>query len=70
MKLFLLCSDGKLEVVVPQFRNIYMYMSRVYATNSNRAHIWEKIINECLSVTNVDLSGTKHIENSMIHFFR
>ena len=35
-----------------------MYRNRVYATNFNRTHIWRKIINESLSVTNVDLSGT------------
>jgi len=35
-----------------------MYSNRVYATNFNWTHIWRKIINESLSVTNVDLSGT------------
>ena len=35
-----------------------MYRNRVYATNFNKAHIWRKIINESLSVTDVDLSGT------------
>jgi len=35
-----------------------MYRNRVYATNFNRTHIWRKIINKSLSVTDVDLVGT------------